>query len=77
MKNQNNQIDVTISLYWNIKMTAPAKVRQADITRALKGARAAGLIVLDFYVTLDGAIRVIIDTGAKNNKKGKTGWEDA
>lgn len=36
----------------------PARFTQADITRALKGAAAAGLTVA-VEITLDGAIRLI------------------
>jgi hypothetical protein len=45
-------------------MTArPATFRQVDITRAIKGAQAAGLIVASFGIDKDGRITIIARTG--------------
>ena len=56
-------------------MTRKAKVKQADITRVLKGALAAGLVVAHVEVTRDGAIK--LNTNTEGYTEGTTGWEDA
>jgi hypothetical protein len=43
---------------------APSKFRQGDITRAVKGAIAAGVEVREVLVDLDGRIRVIAGRGS-------------
>ena len=42
----------------------PALCTQADVTRIVKGAIAAGLIVREVYASA-GSVRVIVDNGAK------------
>lgn len=39
-------------------MTAPASFRQADLTRALKAARKAGISIESFSVDRNGTIKV-------------------
>lgn len=51
-------------------MTAPAIFRQADLARALKAAKAAGVEVASFEITRDG--RIIVR--AKDDEKEPGGW---
>ena len=49
-------------------MTAPARFTQADVTRAIKGATAAGLRVGSVEIDINGKIVVLIDSGTAPNK---------
>ena len=60
-------------------MTAPARVRQADITRLIKGARAAGAHTFRIEVKPDGTICIeCSDLDQEKSRKAMGwGWEDA
>ncbi len=58
-------------------MTALAKFKQADLTRAIKGAKAAGVSVEKVEIVPDGTIKIFSQSEHYTDKKGKTGWEDA
>ena len=44
----------------------PATFKQSDVTRAAKGALAAGLPVARIEIDRDGKIVVVVDNGATN-----------
>jgi hypothetical protein len=59
---------------------APSKFRQGDVTRAVKGAIAAGVEVREVLVDTDGRIRVIAGRGpviAINGRAEETNEWDA
>lgn len=54
-------------------MTAPARFKQADLTRALKAAKAAGEKVQRFEIDAHGRIVVYTDKAA--NDDGPSDWD--
>jgi hypothetical protein len=56
-------------------MTAPARFKQADIARALKGAKNAGFDRV--RVTVDRAGNLVIDVigGSDSNNEGANEWD--
>lgn len=54
-------------------MTARARFKQSDLTRALKAAKLAGERVLKYEIDPNGRIVVYTDRAA--NDVGPTGWE--
>jgi hypothetical protein len=58
---------------------APSKFRQADVTRAVKGALAAGVEVREVLVDTDGKIRVIAGKleiiASGNSFEGPNEWD--
>lgn len=57
-------------------MTAPARFRQADLTRALKGAAAAGFRVARFEVTKDGSIVVLATAAPAEANDDENEWDE-
>lgn len=55
-------------------MTAPARVTQAQIKRAVKGALEAGLPVGCVEVTADGTIRLLPDAPKQTVKSAVDNW---
>jgi hypothetical protein len=54
---------------------APSKFRQGDVTRAVKGALAAGVEVREVLVDTDGKIRVIAGKAPANSAYGPNPWD--
>jgi hypothetical protein len=48
---------------------APCNFRQRDLTRAIKGARAAGIDVARIEIEKDGRIVLVFDEPAQSNDK--------
>lgn len=55
-------------------MTAPARIRQADLTRALKAAQAAGLG--DVRVEVEPSGKIVIMSGALAKADERNPWDD-
>lgn len=55
-------------------MTAPARIRQADLTRALKAAQAAGLGDVRVEVEPDG--KIVIMSGKLAEPSERNPWDD-
>ncbi len=53
----------------------PAQYTQADVTRAVKGAVAAGLKVREVVASRHG-VRVIVDSGEDSSSKDASTWDD-
>jgi hypothetical protein len=56
-------------------MTAAANFRQADVTRALKGAEAAGVRPYSVRIDANGTIHLILDSG-KAPAGAANSWDD-
>lgn len=56
-------------------MTAPAFLRQADITRVIRAAKNAGMVVTEVTVTADGALHISGETYSQPSKGGNQ-WAD-
>lgn len=56
-------------------MTAPARFRQADLTRALKGAEAAGVRPMRVIINANGQIELLLDSGTAP-KGAANSWDD-
>lgn len=57
-------------------MTAPARITQAEITRAIRGAKAAGIEIGEVQVTAAGDVR-IIPAGQAAPADAFEAWEQA
>jgi hypothetical protein len=55
-------------------VTAPAKFKQGDVTRAIKGARAAGFKVARFEIDPNGKIIIYTESRAANDD-GPNDWD--
>lgn len=56
-------------------MTTPAKFRQADVTRAVKGAQAAGIRV--GRIQIDPRGQIVIDAASESGApKKSSSWDD-
>ena len=55
---------------------APSKFRQGDITRAVKGAIAAGVEIREVRVDTDGKIRVIASKPNVEHAQHLNEWDD-
>lgn len=53
----------------------PAPYTQADVTRAVKGAVAAGLKVREVFASRDG-VRLIVDTDGTMRQTSGSTWDD-
>ena len=58
----------------------PCIIRQTDLTRALKGARAAGIEIERFEIDKDGKIVVVAEKSPESPRDGedeRNEWDDA
>jgi hypothetical protein len=58
-------------------MTRPARFKQSDITRAIKGAQTAGFEPSGIEVGPDGRISIIFNSEGSTSRKSGNPWDGA